>query len=82
VGIARLASRTGPDAKLIQFLFKELLAGGITITRVFTKTAIVGIALGRGLGIVTMSLFSFIVFILLLLCEAVGGSIVMMHRAW
>jgi hypothetical protein len=81
VSIARLASRTCPDAKLIQFLFKVLLAGGVAITSVFAETTVVGIALGRGWGIMSMSMFSFIVFILLLFCETMGGSIVVMHGA-
>jgi hypothetical protein len=81
VSIARLASRTCPDAKLIQFLFKELLAGGVAIPSVFTKTTVVGITLGRRWGIVAMSMLSFVVFILLLLCETMGGSIVVMHGA-
>jgi hypothetical protein len=81
VSIARLASRTCPDAKLIQFLFQELLAGGIAITSVFTETTVVGIALGRCWGIMAMSMLSFIVFILLLLCETMGGSIVVVHGA-
>ncbi len=82
MGITRLASRTCPDAKLIQFLFKVLLTGGVAITSVFAKTTVVGVALGRGWGIMTTSMFGFIVFILFLLCETVSGSIVVMHGAW
>jgi hypothetical protein len=82
MSIARLASRTCPDAKLVQFLFKELLAGGVTIARVFTETAVMGIALSRGLGIAAMPLLGFIILILLLLCETVGGPIVVMHGTW
>jgi hypothetical protein len=81
VRVARLASRTRSDAELIQLFLKELLTRRIAITCVFTEATVVGIALGRGLGIMAMPLFRFVVLIFLLFCKTVGRSIVVMHGA-